>query len=110
LQVWIQVDENGVVYEQERINVTHRLLPRETWTRMVRVDVREFATSTITITLLEDDDGDGTYTVERDRWTRAVRVYPERGFSDVVEDDTGLLGQFFDPPLEAPRRPADIGF
>lgn len=110
LQVWIQVDENGVVYEQERINVTHRLLPRETWTRMVRVDVRELATSTITITLLEDDDGDGTYTVERDLWTRVVRVYPERGFNDAVEDDTGLLGQFFDTPLEAPRRPADIGF
>jgi 4-hydroxybenzoate polyprenyltransferase len=111
LQVWIQVSENGVVYEQERINVTHRLLPRETWTRMVHLDVREYATSTITITLLEDEDGDGTFTVERDRWSKTVRVYPDRRSSnDDVEDGSGLLGQLIDTPLELPRRPTDINF
>jgi hypothetical protein len=107
LQVRIALSENEMVYEQISINVTHRLLPRETWTRMVRLDVREFATTVITIILWEDDDGDGTYTVEKDRWVDSVRVYPDRG--NTVDDGTnGLpLDLPIDVPVEVPRRPAD---
>jgi 4-hydroxybenzoate polyprenyltransferase len=109
LQVHIELAENGLVYEQISINVTHRLLPRETWTRMVRLDVREFATTTITITLLEDDDGDGAYTVEKDRWVDSVRVYPSRGSASGADagDDGGLLDLPLDLPADLPRRPAD---
>jgi 4-hydroxybenzoate polyprenyltransferase len=113
LQVQIEVDENGVVYESQILNVTHRLLPRETWTRMVHLDVREFATSTVTITLMEDDDGDGTYTVERDRWTKTVRVYPTGGNSlgaDEEEAGTGLLDRLPEVPIDIDRRPTDLGY
>ena len=109
LQVRIKVDEGGVVYESLIINVTHRLLPRETWTRMVRLDVREFATSTITITLWEDDDGDGTYTVERDRWAKTIRVYPERGGpGDSTSEGWDTLFQLPETPIDLPRRPSDL--
>jgi len=104
LQVHIELSENEMVYEQLSINVTHRLLPRETWTRMVRLDVREFATTVITITLWEDDDGDGIYTVEKDRWVDSVRVYPDRGGSN---DDGGLLDLPINVPVQVPRRPTD---
>jgi hypothetical protein len=112
LQVRIEVDENGVVYESQILNVTHRLLPRETWTRMVHLDVREFATSTVTITLLEDDDGDGTYTVERDRWTKTVRVYPTGGnaFDTEEEAGTGLLDRLPEVPIDLNRRPTGLGY
>ena len=97
LQVRIQLVEGEYVYGSYEINVTHRLLPRETWTRMVRLDVREFTTTTISYTLLEDDDGDGVYTVERDRWETSVRVYPERGGpGDVGTSDGGLLDRPWD--------------
>jgi 4-hydroxybenzoate polyprenyltransferase len=104
LQVQIELSENEMVYHQLSINVTHRLLPRETWTRMVRLDVREFATTVITITLWEDDDDDGIYTVEKDRWVDSVRVYPDRGNAD---DDGGLLDLPIDVPVDVPRRPTD---
>ena len=108
LQVQIELSENEMVYEKIAINVTHRLLPRETWTRMVRLDVREFATTIITITLWEDDNGDGTYTVEKDRWAKPVRVYPDRGGSlGDNGSDGGLLDLPMDVPVEVPRRPTD---
>ncbi len=107
LQVKIELAENDLVYERISINVTHRLLPRETWTRMVRLDVREFATTVITITLLEDDDGDGSYTVEKDRWVDSVRVYPSRGSSSDVDDGGTVLDLPVDVPVDLPRRPVD---
>jgi hypothetical protein len=107
LQVRIELSENEMVYEKQTINVTQRLIPRETWTRMVRLDVREFATTVITITLWEDDDGDGTYTVEKDRWVDSVRVYPDRGNTVGDETDGGLLDLPFEVPVEVPRRPTD---
>lgn len=107
LQVRIELAENGMVYDKEVINVTHRLLPRETWTRMVRLDVREFATTVITITLWEDPDGDGTYTVEKDHWQESVRVYPTRGGPSTGSDDGGLLDLPIDVPVDLPRRPVD---
>jgi 4-hydroxybenzoate polyprenyltransferase len=104
LQVRINLAEGEYVYDTHTINVTHRLLPRETWTRMVRLDVREFATTTMTITLWEDDDGDGTYTVEKDQWETSVRVYPGRGgFSDWSTDEGSPLDRLPDVPLDDPR-------
>jgi 4-hydroxybenzoate polyprenyltransferase len=104
LQVQIELSENDLVYDKLFINVTHRLLPRETWTRMVRLDVREFATTLITITLWEDDDGDGVYNVEKDHWERSVRVYPDRGNADGGDVGWDLP---FDIPVDVPRRPSD---
>ena len=106
LQVSIELAENDLVYERQTINVTHRLLPRETWTRMVRLDVREFATTVITISLWEDDDGDGAYTVEKDRWVDSVRVYPSRGSSD-IDDGGSLLDLPVEVPVDLPGRPVD---
>lgn len=110
LQVHIELSENSMVYERQVINVTHRLLPRETWTRMVRLDVREFATTVITITLWEDDDGDGAFTVEKDRWVDSVRVYPSRGSNSSTDDGGGLLDLPIDIPIELPKRPLDSVF
>jgi 4-hydroxybenzoate polyprenyltransferase len=107
LQVRIKLAEGSYVYDTYEINVTHRLLPRETWTRMVRMDVREFATTTITYTLLEDDDGDGTYTVEKDRWETSVRVYPDRGGFNDGEGDGSLLGRLPEPPVDTDGRLRD---
>ena len=79
---------------------------------MVRLDVREFATTTITITLWEDDDGDGTYTVEKDRWEKSIRVYPSRGNAETTPDDGGQVDLPIDLPLDlpttSPRRPTDV--
>ena len=90
LQVRIQLFDDTYLYETREINVPPRLLPRETWPRMVRLDVEEFTTTTIKYTLLEDDDGDGTYTLEKDTWETTVRVYPDRGGSLTDEDITPL--------------------
>jgi 4-hydroxybenzoate polyprenyltransferase len=110
LQVHIELAENSMVYERQVINVTHRLLPRETWTRMVRLDVREFATTVITITLWEDDDGDGAFTVEKDRWVDSVRVYPSRGSTTSTDDGGGLLDLPIEVPVDLPKRPLDSVF
>ncbi len=91
LQVVITMAEGGSVYETRLINVTNRLLPRETWTRYVRLDVEDRSITTITYTLLSDDDGDGQYTEELDREEVTVRVFPERG--DSVDDGTWTGGQ-----------------
>ncbi len=106
LQVRITLAEGQYVYDTYEINVTHRLLPRETWTRMVRLDVREFATTTITYTLMEDDNGDGTYTEEKDSWDKSVRVYP--GGGSMTETDGGATDDgLIDRPWELDWRPGD---
>ncbi|MCK4970900.1 MAG: hypothetical protein KAS77_10240, partial [Thermoplasmata archaeon] len=80
---------------------------------MVHLDVREFATSTVTITLLEDDDGDGTYTVERDRWWKTFRVYPTGGGNTLDIDEEvgpGVLDRLPEVPIGLPRGPTDLGY
>jgi hypothetical protein len=81
LQVDITMAEDGIVYDERFINVTNTLLPRETWTRYVRLDVRDRSVTTITYTLLSDDDSDGSYTDILDQKQTEVRVFPERGGS-----------------------------
>jgi hypothetical protein len=107
LQVRIQLAEGQYVYDTLEINVTHRLLPRETWTRMVRLDVREFATTTIKYTLMEDDDGDGTFTLEKDHWETSVRVYPGRGDASDNGGSAANGGVLPDRPWELDWRPGD---
>jgi 4-hydroxybenzoate polyprenyltransferase len=79
LQIEIRMSENGAVYGTRIINVTNRLIPRETWTRYVRLDVRDRSISTISFTLLSDDDSDGEFTSILDTREVVVRVLPERG-------------------------------
>jgi 4-hydroxybenzoate polyprenyltransferase len=96
LQVQITLADGTYVYDNYEINVTHRLLPRETWTRMVRMDVQEFTTTTITYVLYEDDNGDGVFSLEKDRWETSVRVYPDRGNVGPGTGDDGLLDRLQD--------------
>ena len=76
--------------------------------RVATVGRTTIATTVITITLWEDDDGDGTYTELKDRWAEPVRVYPDRGGSlGDNGSDGGLLDLPMDVPFEVPRRPTD---
>jgi hypothetical protein len=90
LQVDITMAEDGIVYDERFINVTNTLLPRETWTRYVRLDVRDRSVTTITYTLLSDDDQDGEYTDILDQNQVEVRVFPERGGSGGGGGGNGL--------------------
>ncbi len=103
LQVRITLAEGEYVYDTREVNVTSRLLPRDTWTRKVRMDVREFATTTIGYTLLEDDDGDGTYTVIKDQWEKRVEVYPGRGGFSGDDGGTARVVELPDGPLDDAR-------
>jgi 4-hydroxybenzoate polyprenyltransferase len=92
LQVRITLEADEQVYDTMSINVTHRLLPRETWTRYVRLDVRERATTTITFTLLEDDDDDGVYSVELDkRFAKITPPTPRSGPLDSGSVTEGII-------------------
>lgn len=109
LQVRIELSDDSIVYDTYQVNVTKRLLPLETWTRMVRLDVREFATSTISYELLEDEDGDGAFETVKDSWSTSVRVYPSRGGGG-FQDDGGsdLLDRLPSGPLDGTLRPSDL--
>jgi 4-hydroxybenzoate polyprenyltransferase len=109
LQVRIQLFDGTYLYDTREINVTHRLLPRETWTRMVRLDVREFTTTTIKYFLLEDDDGDGTYNLEKETREATVRVYPDRGgtLGDGDAGDTSPLDRLPEVPWDPTWRDRD---
>jgi hypothetical protein len=84
--------EDGIVYDERFINVTNTLLPRETWTRYVRLDVRDRSVTTITYTLLSDDDQDGDYTDILDQKQAEVTVFPERGGSGGGNGGGNVLG------------------
>lgn len=103
LQVDITMSEDGIVYDERFINVTNTLLPRETWTRYVRLDVRDRSVTTITYTLLSDDDKDGEYTDILDQKQTEVRVFPERGGSGGGGGNsmgTDVLGTGVLPPAD----------